>query len=389
MRPRSISGQAAVEYIAVVCIVAIVFAIAGGFVLNGRAIAAATLGQLKRGLCIVEGHDCPEEHPPCTVSSRGSSDDWHVDVAIVRFGAGKAAFIEHKSDGHVLVTFTDHMDLGATTGFGVGLKLGDKLSLGGEIRGAALASLGHGTTYEVPDDRAANALVGTMRKNHVDPAFWKGLERLGPRVSSPVSKYRQLDLSASGDLKAFSGMAALGGQEDLVTHEKTVYLKGSGSATLHAGPVSADGGFDGQIALKFDRHNRPVDLMVLGAGKLEASADLPTELQPVAGHVQAGRGREWQVEGHLDMTQPGRMDAVLRSLTDPLRLKRMVLEEGTVQFNTYGTATSGTDIGGHVGAELSFGGEVSHQKSRRRLLTAMEHTPEGFWVPRYDCMAAA
>ena len=89
MRPRCTSGQAAVEYIAVVALVAIVFAIAGSFVLNGRAIAAATLGQLKRGLCIVEGHDCPEEHPPCTVSSRGSSDDWNVDIAVVRFGAGK------------------------------------------------------------------------------------------------------------------------------------------------------------------------------------------------------------------------------------------------------------------------------------------------------------
>ena len=32
---------------------------------------------------------------------------------------------------------------------------------------------------------------------------------------------------------------------------------------------------------------------------------------------------------------------------------------------------------------------TSHQESSRRLLSAMEHTPEGFWVPRYDCLAAA
>ena len=187
----------------------------------------------------------------------------------------------------------------------------------------------------------------------------------------------------------FSGSLALGGQEDLVTHEKTVYLKGSGSGNLSRDGASAGGALDGQIALRFDRHNKPVDLMVLGAGKLEASADLPAELQPVAGHVQTGRGREWQVEGHLDMTQPGRMHAVLASLTDPSRLKRMVLDEGTVQFNTFGTTSSGSGIGGHIKAELSFGGETSHQESSRRLLSAMEHTPEGFWVPRYDCLAAA
>jgi len=65
MRPRCTSGQAAVEYIAIVALVAIVFAIAGSFVLNGRAIAAATVAQLRRGLCIVEGHDCADPHEPC------------------------------------------------------------------------------------------------------------------------------------------------------------------------------------------------------------------------------------------------------------------------------------------------------------------------------------
>ena len=63
MRPRCTSGQAAVEYIAVVALVAIVFAIAGSFVLNGRAIAAATLGQLKRGLLHRRGPRLPGGAP--------------------------------------------------------------------------------------------------------------------------------------------------------------------------------------------------------------------------------------------------------------------------------------------------------------------------------------
>src|SRR5215207_11047367 len=102
MRPRSTSGQAAVEYIAVVAVVAIVFVAVGGFVLNGRAIAAATVAQIRRGLCIVEGHDCPEPHPACAVSSRSSADDWHVDIAFVRLGAGRSAIVERMSDGRVL-----------------------------------------------------------------------------------------------------------------------------------------------------------------------------------------------------------------------------------------------------------------------------------------------
>ena len=390
MRPRSTSGQAAVEYIAVVALVAIVFAIAGAFTLNGRAIAAATMGQLKRGLCIVEGHDCKEVHPPCTVSSSGSSDDWHVDIAIVRIGGGKAALVEHQSDGRILVTLTDHADLGVSTGFGLNLKLGDKLAFGGEVRAAALASLSHGTTYRVPDDRTADELIQTMRKNRLDPSFWNELERIAPSVSQPVSRYRQLDLSGSANLKVLTGKVGGGVREDLATGKKTIYLKGAVSLDGEGEGVGAVGGSaEGQLALVLDRHNKPIDLIVLGAGKFNASADLPALLEPVAGHVRPGIERTWELEGHLDLTQPGRLDAVLGSLSHPSRLVDMVHDEGTFDFNSYGAHELGVDVGSHVKAGLSFGGEVSHMSSSRKLLSAMEHTPEGFWVPRYDCLAAA
>jgi hypothetical protein len=384
MHPRGTSGQAGVEYIAVVALVAIVFAIGGSFVLNGRAIAAATVGQLKRGLCIVEGHDCAEKHPPCSVSSRGTSEGWNADIALVRVGAGKSALVEHLSDGRILVTLTDHTDLGVTGGFGATLKLGDKLALGGEIRAAALASLGHGTTYEVPDDRTADELIHTLRENRTHRSSWGDLARLAPRVKPPVSQYRQLDLSASASLKVFAGNAGAAASEDLVSGERTIYLKASGSLETGIG-----GSGDVQLAVTLDRHDKPVDLMVLGAGKLEASADLPGMLQSVAGHVRAGRNRTWQVEGHLDLTQPGMTDTVMHSLTDPRRLAALVRDEGTVQFNSYGGETESFDVGAHAKLGLSLGGEISRARSRARLLSAMEHTPEGFWVPRYDCLTAA
>src|SRR3954452_9803009 len=153
MRPRSTSGQAAVEYIAVVTLVAIVFSIAGVFTLQGRAIAAATLAQMRRGLCIVEGHDCRDPHEPCSVSSRGSGDELHLDVAVVRLGGGSFALVDHRSDGKVAVTFTDHLDGGVSVGAGGRLKIGGHPAIGLEQRASAIASLGHGTTYEVANDR--------------------------------------------------------------------------------------------------------------------------------------------------------------------------------------------------------------------------------------------
>src|SRR3954462_12520810 len=178
MRPRCSSGQAAVEYLAVVALAAIVFVVAGAFVLDGRAIAAATAAQIRRGLCIVEGHDCADPHEPCSVSSRGSGDELHVDVAIVRLGGGSAALVERRSDGKVAVTVTDHLDLGASAG------------VGNELRAAALASPGHGATYEVADERQAGPLLPPPPRPRAAPslytpavrAYWRRVEAVLPRI---------------------------------------------------------------------------------------------------------------------------------------------------------------------------------------------------------------
>jgi hypothetical protein len=389
MRPRSASGQAAVEYIAVVTLVALVFVVVGGFVLNGRAIAAATVAQIRRGLCIVEGHDCADPHEPCSVSSRSSAQDWHVDIAIVRLGGGKSAVVEHQSDGRTLVTLADHIDVGATGGFGADLKIGDKIALGGEVGAAALASLGSGTTYEVADDRTADELIRTMRRERTDPDFWRGLQALLPRVSPPVSRYVDASFAGSASLGVVSAGLAVGGRVDRVSGNRTVYLKGSASFDIGPDALSGGGSGDAQLAVTFDRHGKPVDLMALGAGDLHASTDLPDLLQPIAGHLPSGVGRSWNVEAHLDLTQPGRARAVLGSLTDPSRLVRMVLADGSVQARGYATSEDDQVVAGHVKVGLAIGGDISHTTSSRRLIAAMDHTPDGFWVPRYDCLAAA
>lgn len=397
MRSRSTSGQAAVEYIAVVALVAIVFAIAGAFTLNGRAIAAATMGQLKRGLCIVEGHDCKEVHPPCTVSSHKRGTDLSADVLLVRLGGGSSAIIERKSDGKVAVTLADHLDAGGTTGFGASLKLGDKLAMGGEIRAALVASLGHGTTYEVNNELQAEALIRRLRRPNIDPNFLTPAEKASrrrvdavlPRIPAPVTRYRELTLTGSGTLGPLSGELFAGGREDVASGKRTYYLKAGVSLEGKRGMVSGGPGGDGQIAITVDRHGHPIDLMLLGALQAKASIDVPAQLQPVAGDLRVGAGARVQVEGHLDLTQPGRMSAVLDSITDPDRIVDMVYDEGTLQATTYASHDTNIAVGGHVKDGLAIGGSFSHTSESSRLLSAMEHTPEGFWVPRYDCLDAA
>jgi hypothetical protein len=416
MRPRSASGQAAVEYLAIVGLVAGVLLFAG-LALGGRAIASSTLAQVRRALCIVEGHDCAVAHPACSIASNRTADDLHIDIAVVRLAGGTSALVERRSDGRVRVTVGNHLDAGVSLGAGVDVGVG-KVVLGGELRASLMARRGEGEVYEVADERQAAALLRLLHRPKVDPAFytpavsayWRRVEAALPRIPAPLARYAEAggvaSLAASLGLGPAAGRAALGGElfagerRDLRTGRRTLYLKGSASLDVGAGVrgvgASGSGSARAQVALTVDRDGRPLDLALLGAGALRASPDLPGLLQPVAGHLRAGRGRSWELEAHLDLTQPGRAAAV-RGLAEALAggnasavgsVLGMVLAEGTVQVRAYGHTQDRLKIDGKPGL-ASIGGGLLHTSERTRLLAALERGDDGFWVPRYDCLSAA
>ena len=387
MRSRSSSGQASVEYIAVVALVAIIFAVAGSFTLQGRAIAAATMAQMRRGLCIVEGHDCQEEHPPCPVASHGNSSEYHLDVAVVHLGYGKSAIVERNSNGEVFVTVAKHYDLGGTTGLGAELKNGDKISLGGEARAEVLASFGKGETYKVGSEQQADALLAAIQ--HGDDKS----------LPDPITRYFDGSI-AGGVMGNFRGIVdgaehtAIGGRYDRDTKERTIYLKNTMSLGAEVSSdtgagASGEASSELRLALKLDRHNKPIDLMAIGSGKLEASADLPPLLQPVAGHLPTGYGRAWEVEAHVDLTQPGLGHEVMANLVHPQRLLHMLIDKSLIEVRGYATDDDSDEISGQVKAGLVIGAGRTKSTSSKKLIAAIEHTPEGFWVPRYDCLEAA
>lgn len=391
MRPRCTSGQASVEYIALVALAALVFAIAGAFTLQGRAIAAAAVAQLRRGLCIVAGHDCADPVTPCSVSSRGSGSEAALDVGVVRLGGGRFALVDHRSDGKVLVTVTDHVDGSVSFDVGGRLRLNGKPIVGAEARAAALASLGHGTTYAVQDDSQADALLRLVRRPKVDPnlytpavrAYWRRVEAALPRIPEPLSRYRRLEGGASLSLPGVDGTAIAGVRDD-AGGGRTYYLKGSLSLDATAGPRASG---DASIAISVDRHGRPLDLALVASGALERSIDLPASLQEVAGHVSAGRGRSWELEGHLDLTRPG-SPAVGDLIAHPRTLERLMLDAGYVQVRSYASAEREIGVEGRLKAGFGLGAGLTYRRTSQRLLAALDHTREGFWVPRYDCLAA-
>jgi hypothetical protein len=42
-----------------------------------------------------------------------------------------------------------------------------------------------------------------------------------------------------------------------------------------------------------------------------------------------------------------------------------------------------------VKAGIGLGAGFTHTNSSQRLLNALDHTREGFWMSRYDCLTAA
>jgi hypothetical protein len=64
------------------------------------------------------------------------------------------------------------------------------------------------------------------------------------------------------------------------------------------------------------------------------------------------------------------------------------MTQGSAQVRTYRSTQNDVELSGHLKAGIGFGAGLSHTTSTQRLVNAMEHTREGFWVPRYDCLDA-
>lgn len=408
MQLRSPSGQAAVEYLAVVGVVAGVLLVAG-VALGGRAVAAATLAQVQRALCVATGRDCAEVRPACALDSRRNGRGLSLDLAVVHLGGGTSAVVERRSDGRVLVTVGEGLEAGLSAGVGAGAGAGS-VHVGGELRAAAIARRGNGTTYEVASERQADALLRLLRRPHMFSglqtpavaAYWRRVEAVLPRVPPPVARYSER--GGGGSLTAALGIGRAGAsaellsgaREDLRSGRRTVYLKGSASLDVGlraagAGAI-ARGSARAQIAITRDRAGHPLDLALLGAGALGAAPDLPALLRPLAGRLPGGKGRSWELESHMDLTQPGAV-AVARALVATLghggegAALRRVLAASAIQVRSYGTAHRETGLGGHLEAGIGAGATLSHTADSARLLTAMERRA-GLWVPRLDCLAA-
>lgn len=422
-RTRS-AGQAALDYVAVLALCALVLAAGtGAAVARGGELASAVRGELLRALCVVTAGDCDRDRAPCVTSTAQRGVSASVNLAVVRLGRSQFATLERRSDGTFAVTLLTSEDAGADLGLGGSADVaigGLRGAVSGELRAAALARNGHGRVWIVRSQEAADELLRRLTVTFGNPAVEVGMRLLGlPEPDQTFSEHGWA-LSADGSVSAGpaegsgsgSRVDVRGVRRDRRTGRQVLYLGRAAelSAALEAGvgglgtETTTGGVREDTWAIEVDRDGELVDLMILSAGPYEGSFSLPGPLQQAGGFlgVPAASGdRRFELESHLDLRDPGNRAAVeglLRAVFgggSPGRTRAPVSralaarlrEHAIVHGRTYEARQDAYGGGGTVAAGIKIGGRVEVATGSTRLLAAVTRGPDGTWRARRDCLA--
>lgn len=399
-------GQATIDYVALIAVLALLIAPAAAAAGGAPGVANAVLGQLRRALCIVAGGECPaEERRPCVVA--GDNDLRHaaVTIAFVRVDEDRYVLRERLSDGTVRLTVAERDGAGVEGGVGARAKLkikGRSIGVDREARRAVQGVLGYGKVYIAKDDREADRLLRAIQRRVLPvggPAarqvfFEGGVRGLG-----------RLGISGAGSDIGLDGVAEaiVGVKRDQRTGEVSVSLEAGawGWALLTAAGAGPSGMADGDVGLvlKLDRKRRPVELAVNASGTVAAGSKLPLGLAKPLG-VAAGErdarinmgARRWERSARVDLRDPAvaaawkafRHDptssSALRALGDQLR------EQAHVDVRSYAVRSQSDGGALSLGLGIKLGGDVLHTTDRSTLLSAATRPPGGLWEPRTDCV---
>src|SRR3954469_6797235 len=412
---RSARGQGTVEYLAVVLLVAVVAGSgpAAAAQAAGADIATAVPHELLRALCIVTAGDCDRDRAPCDVATNTHASRWHVGVFVFQVGHGRMLVREERSDGTVAVTLITAPEGGlrATNGASVQVTRGGRrLSVGGDLTASVVLALGHGRTWLLHDDRAADALVAALAADdRVRPAdqTLRQLEGVAEATATRATG-RRLSAEATGTAVLHG---AVGRRIDHATGRRTYFFEAGADAVLsltaglRALRAAADGGAGAtaRIAVTVDRDGRWVDLALMASGEVSGQLTLPESVGPVAEalDVPTSGGRRWGVEAHLALAHPANAaaaHALLPRLSDgrphadpkaAAELARRIEAHAVVDVRTYALdrTADGFDIEG--GRALKVGGGRESSTEKTRLIAATTRGLDSQWRRRTDCLEEA
>ena len=424
---RSEHGQATVDYVALLGLVGFLLAL-GGAAVTVTGVGDRFVYALRQGICAVGGVLCPPPPEPCVVRRDAQRDSGSVTVGVVRFGQDQALVVERLSNGKVAVTLIGGGHAGGEIGIGAGVGVstgGETLGAGAEARAAVIARLGDGREWIVPDEAAAKRLIDQLGRDETIPLVDGPVEAIdelfggGEHVRDPDVEWDEGgtggDASGEADVGPVTVSArgalgvSVGVRTDHRTGRRTYYLRLDASSSAALGAKLLGGGGAGagstSVAVTFDRHGRPVELVATAFRQLEGSMQLPAGLvakNVLARGAHGGTGGRLEVDARLDLAAPANAEAAKR-LIDALGhpeepgalagavagLGERIVNGARLDARVYGM-TSDT-YGGSARAKVvvGVGANLQHRMEQSQLLGAWERPPDGAWTDRRDCSDAA
>lgn len=429
-RGAGASGQASGEYVALLALVAVAFALASGLTAGG--VGARLLAGMQRGLCLVVRGACPSPTPveadlaPCPLERGTRTEELSETLGVVRLASSGTLSATRTSDGRVTVTLADGSAVGGEVGAGARLHVGHA-SIGGRVRGGASATWTSGRAWRFPSAAAARdfvarygekATIGGKLVDEVrstcsllcDAVGW----RPHPALPPPDATYAEGGASAqlSADLgegpavaTAGTSAAAVLGRRVERDGTRTWYLRldgtaGAGLDLVLTGAAVVAGG-EQVLTYTVDGHGAPVALGLQTAARLDGRGRLGTAPALPGARAELRGGAVVELQATLDLQDRdsrAAAHAALAALLDPratgtvasavAALARRIAAHGEVDRRTY--ALTGTAAG--VGASVALGVELSGGFERTteglRLLSAETRLPGLPFLPRDDCRPA-
>lgn len=386
---RSQSGQATVEYVGVLALLALVLA-GAGVAVAAPDLPRAVYDRMRRALCIVGGDVCSAGAArragldPCVIGSEGHMEHHGMTIAFIHTNRGGAYVIERRSDGTVRVTRRKDWGLDGTVG--VGVDIGDVVNVGAEamIGGEFVP----GKVWEMTAaeyDRLV-AAGGADDSDYSDfddvvdhhfPPPTASFKAFGAR--SDVSVVAKLKL-ATQELTAFSGGLASHrelGYRDEADGTSTVYFAVDAPAVSGTLSDMIDQPFDGNLVAEWRTSSPPkLTLRVTKAGPASGQSE-----EVIAGLVLADPAERSQaLQALLGSAVVGQ--AAFTGLAGAIR------DHGTVERYRYADRRTGNASKYGAKVVIGLGVDGSHYGVYRRLIDA-EVLSGPIPGKREDCLAAA
>lgn len=392
MRSHPTAGQANIEYIGAIALVALVFVLAAPAV-GAPSIAGAVVREFKHALCIVGGDICTPADAarvgvaPCPLGSRTTGYDVSGSFLIVELGGKWLLAVTLLSDGTVSVVRTASVSGGLSAG-GWGGNLGP-IRLEGGPEGTVQARVQPALGWIFPDQVTAARFLEHATRNALDFKRWPSTWRSG-----------ELGVEGVGAVKGKVEYGRGGGR----------LVGGSGSVQMAVGVKhSSDGSLTTYSRMTLERGEVSVPFLtpLLAAGRNDWIVELTREegggfrelvLRDTT--IALGGQRVTETIARLDLRDPGNLAAARPFLDAPIpwtlpggSTKQAVLDRiashGAVErlTSTVEDRSRGVSASIRLGAKLSL--SAKKVKILRRLVEATAVVGGGLVGRRLDCLPEA